>query len=181
MKYLTLFLFLGLISCKDNNPDKIEKIAFVTSGCLGVCPIFEIDVAANREAEFYAQAFNFPDDNEDKIMKGLYVAEIDRAQFNKITEALTLADFKSLPNPCGPDNIDDQDARLIVTYDGGKTKNVLIYGTYETVKLRPFIKLMFDLRFNQKWKKVALKDDWVMTPNSASPPLKLLKIPVDSL
>ena len=176
MKYLSVVFMLVLFSCKDNNPHKIEKIQFVTGMCFGSCPIFEIDIKANREAEFYAQGFNYADDDETKEIKGVFISEIDEVQYDKVIKSLNDVDFIKLPDHYGPDDTDVQDARLIVTYDGGKVKDITINHISEVTKFDIFRSVMFDLRFNQKWRRVKMSAGFnISTPISAGEMLPFIQ------
>ena len=123
----------------------IERIAYSTSGCFGTCPIFELDVRADRTATFNALSFN--------KRKGKFKSVVSKVKFDELIAALNYIDFPKLSDRYSVAWTDDQSSVLKITYDGGQTKTISDYGLIGTFGLSSFYQLLFDLRENQDWKK----------------------------
>ena len=132
----------------------IEKIQYDAEPCHGKCPTFEITINSDRSAWFIAQSFNFSgirrgiDDIE-----GVYKTTLSQADYDRITAFINYLDFPSLEDNYSFPQFHLPGAKLIITYDGGKTKTISDYGRIGTYGLRGLYKMMEDLRFNQNWGK----------------------------
>lgn len=153
------------IEYNPNPPShSITKIVYQTSQCFGTCPIFTLELNKKGSSSFRAKVFNFIDENdpkaEEKAMKnykkgeGNFTTQIRSADFEKIEKILNYINFPTLQDGYAVSWTDDQSSRLKITYDNGKTKTIEDYGLVGTYGLKSLYKMLFDLRFNQDWKKV---------------------------
>jgi hypothetical protein len=126
---------------------KIERIEFSTSPCYGTCPVFELDINADRKAQYHAISYN--------DTTGTYSAMIDRFDYTRITDILNYIDFPNLRDDYHVVWTDDQACSLTITYDDGKVKKISDYGEIGTHGLNMVYSLLYDLRKNQAWKLVA--------------------------
>lgn len=121
----------------------IEKLEYSTGFCFGSCPVFSIDISADRKSKLLGSNYNFPD--------GEYYTTIDSANYNMLTGLLNYIDFAALDTSYSVSWTDDQDCVLKITYDGGKVKKIEDYGLLGTFGLARVYTIFFDLRNNQKW------------------------------
>ncbi|MGC4103813.1 DUF6438 domain-containing protein [Ferruginibacter sp.] len=140
----------------NNHPsnDSIEKIEYEVSGCLGSCPSFSLVIKKNRLSFLDADYYNFKDwQRETGEMKGRYRTIVDDSTFETINNLLNYIDFSTLEERYYVDWTDDQIGSVKITYNNGKEKSIMDYGLIGTYGLARFHQLIFDLRFNQQWKK----------------------------
>lgn len=146
-----IYLFGDFIEDHKATPDhKIEKIEFVTSGCYGHCPIFEMTINSDKSAHWVAKSFNKIGKEE---YSGKYFSTITDHEFQQIMELLNYLDFQHLKKRYTVPWTDDQSCQLKITYNGGKIKTIRDYGLIGTNGLNRLYILLFDLRKNQKWQR----------------------------
>ena len=133
---------------------RIERIEFSTGPCYGSCPIFSLSLTKNGKSEFIPEAFNFSDDSYDEKGEGKYVCNLDGKKWNGLIELINYIDFTNLKQDYYVDWTDDQDCTLKVVYDNNKVKEVRDYGLIGTFGLKKLYQQLFELRFNQDWKKI---------------------------
>lgn len=131
---------------------KIEKIQFAAEPCFGKCPIFEIVVNQDRSAWFIAQAFNFSREWDEKG-EGSYKTTLKQEDYDRLISLVNYLDFTKMNDEYFLTATDLPGATLIITYDGGKKKEIHDYGKQGTYGLKALYRLMEELRFNQNWKK----------------------------
>lgn len=153
---------------------KIEKIQFATSMCYGLCPKFQMNVDAGRHAQFSAVAYNYHGEDESKTLSGFYTGTIDAKAYSQVVDILNYIDFEKLNGRYSVGYSDSQTVHFIITYDGGKTKDVYDYGLMGTYGLRRFYNLMFDLRFSQQWQPAEEPYDFEISTTFHTPPMKVL-------
>ena len=83
-----------------------------------------------------------------------FIKSIDKEKdYSKIVELLNYIDFPNLKDNYAVNLTDDQTCTLTIIYNNGKVKKIEDYGLIGTFGLDRFYSLMFELRFNQEWKK----------------------------
>jgi len=144
----------------------IQKIEYVTGMCYGTCPMFSIELNKNGASKFIAKAFNFTDENDPKVLdkayeilnkgknEGYFEVKIKDADFLNFEDILNYINFSTLEEDYAVRWTDDQSCTLTITYDNGKTKTIKDYGLSGTYGLKLLYQKLFDLRFNQDWKKI---------------------------
>lgn len=141
-----VFKFGGFVEQKAHSEAyKIETISFKTAGCYGTCPVFELEVEANKNAVYKPISFN-------EKKKGTYKTVVKQADFDELVGLLNYIDFPSLSDRYSVPWTDDQSAVLTITYDGGKVKTVIDDGLIGTFGLARVYQILFDMRGNQDWK-----------------------------
>ena len=138
---------------KNENPKqyKIQKIEYETFGCYGSCPIFQLSLNSDYSGKFRAEHFNF-EKSFQKGEEGNFSAKIDKTHYNQLVEILNYIDFPNLKNNYSVGWTDDQESKLKITYDNGKTKIISDYGLVGTYGLTRLHELLSELRHNQQWK-----------------------------
>lgn len=138
----------------NNNPKKydIEKIEYQTTMCFGTCPEFNIKIDKSKKAIFNAQTYNRKS-RKGKEIKGVFKTEIKENDYSEIVQLLNYIDFPNLKDNYSVNWTDDQSCTLSITYNNGKVKKIRDYGLIGTFGLDRIYNLMFELRFNQEWKK----------------------------
>ncbi|MEY8760998.1 DUF6438 domain-containing protein [Chryseobacterium tongliaoense] len=147
----------------EYNPEpkkySVEKIVFGTTGCFGTCPVFTLELNKDGSSEFFAKMFNFTKSLEKTSRKaikkgeGKFSREIKSEDFEKIENVLNYIDFPNLENDYVVSWTDNQSSSLIITYNNGQIKKIEDYDLVGTYGLKTLYKMLFDLRFNQDWKK----------------------------
>ncbi|GEN77393.1 DUF6438 domain-containing protein [Chryseobacterium hagamense] len=159
------YQFDGLV---EYNPTpshhSIQKIEFKTDMCFGTCPVFTLKLNTSGLSEFMAENYNFFKDGDPDFEKkshkafkkgeGTFKSEINRADFQNLENLLNYLNFTELKEHYAVNWTDSQTADLIITYDNGKIKKIKDYGLSGTYGLKRLYNLLFDMRFNQDWKKV---------------------------
>lgn len=141
----------------NQNPKKhiIKKIEYSTTGCLGTCPIFKLEINNDRTAFFIAENYNF-DDNQDHYTnkeEGNFKTTILENDFKELNEILNYIDFSNLKN-YSVTWTDDQSSTLKITFDNGKVKTIYDYGLVGTYGLKKTYEILYNLRKNQNWKSI---------------------------
>ena len=138
----------------NNNPKEysIEKIEYQTTMCYGTCPQFNIKIDKSKKAIFNAQTYNRKG-RKGKEIKGIFKTEIKENDYSEIVQLLNYIDFPNLKDNYYVNWTDDQSCTLTITYNNGKVKKISDYGLIGTFGLDRIYNLMFELRFNQDWKK----------------------------
>jgi len=132
----------------------IERIEFSTGPCFGTCPIFSLTLSINGKSEFTAEAYNFGDDSYDENVDGKYICNLEEKKWNELTELINYIDFANLEKDYAVNWTDDQSCTLKIVYDGNKIKEIRDYGLIGTFGLKKLYEQLFELRFNQNWKKI---------------------------
>ena len=158
------YQFDGLVEYHPNpSHHSIQKIEFTTDMCYGTCPVFTLKLNKSGSSAFIAENYNFfkrdDPDFEKKSHKafkkgeGTFKTEIKKADFLNLEILLNYLNFTELKEHYAVHWTDSQTATLIITYDNGKIKKVEDYGLSGTYGLKRLYNLLFDMRFNQDWKK----------------------------
>jgi len=71
-----------------------------------------------------------------------------------LTELINYIDFANLEKDYAVNWTDDQSCTLKIVYDGNKIKEIRDYGLIGTFGLKKLYEQLFELRFNQNWKKI---------------------------
>ncbi len=130
----------------------IEKIQYLTKGCFGTCPIFEITIDKNGKAKFVAEAFNFVE-KFTKEIEGRFKTTILASKYKSLVELLNYMNFPNLKNNYSSGEITDLPSSILkVTYNNGKVKVINDYGMSGTVELIQLYSIIDKLRFDQNWK-----------------------------
>ncbi|WP_378104262.1 DUF6438 domain-containing protein [Chryseobacterium sp. sg2396] len=159
------YQFDGLV---EYNPDpshhSIQKIEFRTDMCYGTCPVFTLELYKSGLSKFIAENYNFfkrdDPDFEKKSHKafkkgeGNFETKMKEADFQNLENLLNYINFSELENNYAVNWTDSQTATLIITYNDGKIKKIEDYGLSGTYGLKILYQILFDLRFNQNWKKL---------------------------
>ena len=131
----------------------IERIEFSTGPCFGTCPIFSLLLTKNEKSEFKAVAYNFGDDSWDENGEGKFICNLEEKKWVELTDLINYIDFLSLEEDYAVDWTDEQSCTLKIVYDNNKIKVIRDYGLMGTFGLKKLYQQLFDLRFNQDWKK----------------------------
>lgn len=137
---------------------RIKRIEFSTGPCFGTCPIFSLSLIKNGKSEFIPEANNFSKNNWDEDAKGKLICNIEEEKWNELTELINYINFANLKNDYAVNWTDDQSCTLKIVYDNNKTKVIRDYGLIGTFGLKNLYKQLFELRFNQEWKKINTVD-----------------------
>lgn len=163
MKYLfSLVVLLFTLSCatqNDKNANSIAKIEYKSTACFGFCPIFDMNINANRSATFEAIRFNFTEkptkDDFSKPNEGTFTGTIKAENYNELLSLIQAAKIETLDSKLGNRNVTDMPSAILkVTYKNGTIKEINDYGKRGTPELAAVYKYFESLRFNQDWKKV---------------------------
>lgn len=152
----------------NTQPEKhsIKSISYKTEPCYGTCPIFELELNKNDTSKFTAVIFNFIDDNDRKaentalknfnkgIKEGVFESQIKTSDFIALEELLNYINFSKLKDYYSISATDNAGSTLTILYDNGKTKEIGDYGLVGTYGLKNLYRILFDLRFNQEWRKI---------------------------
>ncbi len=159
------YQFDGLVEYNPNpSHHTIQKIEFTTDMCYGTCPVFTLELNKSGLSKFIAENYNFfnrdDPDFEKKSHKafkkgeGNFETKIKEADFQNLENLLNYLNFAELQDNYAVHWTDDQSVILTITYDNGKTKSIKDYGLSGTYGLKRLYQILFDIRFNQGWKKV---------------------------
>ena len=143
-------------SLHRQDENNIKKIQFSTSGCFGECPVFNLDLNKNDVSKFHAEWYNFKKSKNIKFKKEdkKFKTIISKIDFQQIEDILNYINFSELSKDYSVNWTDDQTSTLTIIYDDGKIKSIRDYGLVGTYGLKLLYKKLFDLRFNQNWKKM---------------------------
>lgn len=159
------YQFDGLVEYNPNpSHHSIQKIEFKTDMCYGTCPVFTLELNKSGLSKFIAENYNFfkrdDPDFEKKSHKafkkgeGNFETKIKEADLQNLENLLNYLNFTELKENYAVNWTDSQTANLVITYNDGKIKKVEDYGLSGTYGLKVLYNLLFDVRFNQDWKKV---------------------------
>ncbi|WP_336959311.1 DUF6438 domain-containing protein [Chryseobacterium contaminans] len=144
----------------------IKQIFYEAGPCYGTCPMFKLELNKNKVSKFTALAFNFIDDTNPEAAaqaignlnkgknEGVFESQINPSDFSAIEERLNYIDFPKLNNSYSISATDNPSSTLKIIYNTGKIKKIYDYGLAGTYGLKNLYKILFNLRFNQDWKKV---------------------------
>lgn len=124
---------------------KISKIEYETSECFGTCPVFKIEIDANRNTIYNAIEYN--------DLTGIYYSKISQDDYYTLIRLINYLDFPNLKDRYKVNWTDDQSYKLIITYDDGKTKTINDYGKAGTYGLIQVYDKLFDLRKKLEWEE----------------------------
>lgn len=131
----------------------IEKIEYLTMGCMGMCPVFSIDINKDGNAAFVARDYNYTLPwQKGELLNGTYKTTIKDEDFKELINILDYTDFPKLKNEYHVPWTCDDTGVIKITYNGGKTKTIVDYGAKGIYGLRIIHKMLSDLRINQQWK-----------------------------
>jgi hypothetical protein len=130
---------------RDEHIYSIEKIQFSTKKCFEDCPIFELEIKADKGIAYSAR--------ENNPQNGNFTTVMDTISYISLVGLLNYIDFPSLQNSYWADWTDDQTGDLIITYDHGKTKSIHDRGLAGSYGLFELYNQLFELRKSQKWKQ----------------------------
>ncbi|AZA93179.1 Uncharacterised protein [Chryseobacterium nakagawai] len=154
MKKDLIFKFGDFIEYNENpNSYSIEKIEYQTGSCFGTCPKFYISIDKNRNGLFKAEYYNINDAKSNQEIVGTFKTLITKTNYDEIIHLLNYIDFPKLQDRYSVNWTDDHSSTLKITYNNGKIKEIKDYGLIGTYGLDRVYSLLFDLRFNQDWKK----------------------------
>ncbi|MEN8121444.1 MAG: DUF6438 domain-containing protein [Bacteroidota bacterium] len=150
----TLFCWSGdfIEFKKKQNMYNIEKIKYQTTRCFGTCPQFYLEIDKLKNATLDAKYHNRKD-KKGKEIKGKYNAIIKDKDYDEIVKLLNDINFPNLNDNYAVAAKDYPTCFLTITYNNGKVKKIRDYGLNGTSGLKKLYNLMFELRFNQEWKK----------------------------
>lgn len=142
----------------------IQQIIYETEMCYGFCPIFKLELNKTGNSKFYADSYNFIDSKNPKsIRKAIGKIQKDNKNFEtlihendflELENLLNYIDFENLKDDYAVTWTDDQTSVLKIIYDNGKVKTIKDYGLSGTYGLKLLYQKLFDLRFNQDWRKI---------------------------
>ena len=140
----------------EYNPNPVtydfEKIEYSTTGCYGMCPIFELAIKKNGQATLLAKNYNYTEKwQKGTLLNGSYKTSIQDEQMKEITDLFNYLHFANLKDDYTVPWFDDQTGILKVTYNDGKVKTITDYGLQGTYGLKEVHDVLFKLRTNQKW------------------------------
>lgn len=138
-------LLAGCATGKMKNADNIEKVELSTSPCFGACPVFDMEIEGNGNAEYDAKRFN--------PVQGKYKAVIRKEQMDSLFGLIGKAKLMSLPNEYTQQITDMPTYRLSVQFRDGKSKSISDYGPMGPESLKEVYKFIFSLRDSQSWKQ----------------------------
>jgi Domain of unknown function (DUF6438) len=137
----TLVCHFGLLMEYNAHPTgdfRFEAIKVSTTRCFGSCPVFAMEIRADRGARYHAIAFN---DEE-----GEFRGSLSKKQFDTLTELLRYLPLDSLEANYRVNWTDDQTIFTEIRYNG-HIKKIEDYGKLGTMGLQR----LYDLFF--RWKK----------------------------
>ncbi|HLP12713.1 MAG TPA: DUF6438 domain-containing protein, partial [Flavobacteriales bacterium] len=146
MRHDTLIYKFGNFIELNRKPEKhkIKRVEFSTSGCFGICPVFEMAFNADRAATYNAINYN--------EQSGLYYGKIDTLSLATFTHLLNYIDFVHLKDSYEVSWTDDQSCTLKIIYDDDKVKTIYDYGLIGTRGLKLIYDKFFVMRNTQKWR-----------------------------
>ncbi len=135
----------------ENN--NINKIEFLTTPCFGTCPVFSLEINANGTSFLNAESYNYENEDEQSEIVGKFKTVIAKDKFDKILKALKQIDFSCLEKENDKFYEDMTSYTLTLTYNDNQVKEYVDKTQENSDELNALYKLLFDLRFNQKWEK----------------------------
>lgn len=154
LKKSLIYKYNDFIELNNNVTNlNIEKIEFETTGCYGICPVFKIIINQDKTAKFIAEKYNSETISDIEI-SGEFDSILNEEIFLEIYSLLNYIDFSNLGSNYIVPWSDDQTSILKITYNNGQVKVIEDYGLLGTFGLNRLYQILFDLRFNQDWKKL---------------------------
>jgi len=143
----TLIYKFGNFVELNKNPShyKIDSIQFRTSGCLGTCPIYKIEIDKNRNAQYTAIVYN--------PKQGKFESVLTKESYNKVIQLINYLSIDGLKDDYQVTWTDDQTAWLRIKFSDGTVKEIRDYGLIGTFGLSSLYQLFSELRENQDWKQ----------------------------
>ena len=157
MKYLFTLLALSLlVMCtSQKNLDKITAVEYKSGACFGFCPIYKMEINADKTAIFEAERFNFSRDTHSQENEGNFKGTIAAEKYSELMEKFAALKAKNLKNFYGNKNVTDlPTAYLTITYADGSIKKIEDYGKRGTPELQKLYEFFDDLRTSQNWTKI---------------------------
>ena len=125
-------------------PKLISEIYFENSCGMLACYIMKLTIDGEGNSTMIGGEYY-----EDKIK---FFCKIKNEQFKEIVELITYLNFNKLADGYSSLMSDAASVELNIKYDD-KLKEIYDYGFYGTLGLRRLYKMLFDLRFNQNWRR----------------------------
>lgn len=147
MKMIRLIPALLLFaSCATNNArnNDLEKVEFSAGPCFGACPIFEMKIDGNGNAELDAKRFN--------DITGNFKGTIKKAQMDSLAMLIKKADLLKLSDKYSARITDMPSYTLSVRFKDGKFKTIADYGPSGPEALKEIYRFITSLRQSQRWK-----------------------------
>lgn len=143
---IALLLLLG--SCALKKPEEknnIQKVQFSAGACFGTCPIFNMVIQENGNAEFDAKNFN--------DVEGKFKTVIQKPQLDSLFKLINQAKITSLKDHYDAEITCQPTYDLVVVFRDGKTKHISDYGPSGPDELGKIYSMLFSLRETQDWQK----------------------------
>ncbi|MFP9098838.1 DUF6438 domain-containing protein [Flavobacterium sp. RHBU_24] len=134
----------------------IEKVEYITTGCMGMCPVFSLNIGKDGNAAFVARDYNYTLPwQKGVLLNGTYKTKIKDKDLKELIDILEYTDFPNLKNDYHVPWTCDDTGAIKITYNGGKTKTIVDYGAQGTYGLRKLHSVFHQLRLNREWKFVS--------------------------
>lgn len=138
-----LFKFGAFIELSRKISRPIKSIFYETSGCLGGCPVFKMNIFKSGQAYYTASSFS------DK--EGNFQTKIKEQQLKEIFDLLSYLNLDHLENYYTESATDYPTCNLSIFFEDGSVKNINDYGEHGTLGLVKLYDLLFALREHQDW------------------------------
>jgi len=145
-------------------PKHIKRIEYEATGCLGHCPMFNMQINEAKEAVFLAKLFNYNRKNEQKRrknglksypqMKGVYKGKIKDKDYQHLLELINYTNLNDNENRGSFITTGSSKAILKIIYDDNQVFEISDYGKNCNYALKTIYYQIESLRLSQKWKKV---------------------------
>lgn len=122
----------------------IQKIAFSTTKCYGICPVFKLRINQNGAATYQAGEYN--------KKEGDFKATIEAGPLRELWALLNYLNFPKLNEYYAIGATDNPTCTLTIIYANGQVKTIEDYGEEGTFGLSRAYELLFALRTTQDWK-----------------------------
>lgn len=143
MKKLVSIVFLLLITSLGYS-QVFEKITFQTSYCFGTCPVYHLELKADRTFKLHAETVfleNSQTRELDSSKMGYFIGKIDQKMYDKFIAAFQQSDMCNLTF----DGVKCCDGSLIsmtVNYDGIQKELVSMFPPSQT---QPLIQVLYEI------------------------------------
>ena len=141
-KILPLLFFLTISSLVY--AQIFEKITFQTSYCFGTCPVYHLELKADKSFKLHAQTVFLENSQTralDSSKMGYFTGKIDQKAYNKFIAAFQQSDMCNLTF----DSVKCCDGSLIsmtVNYDGKQKELVSMFPPSQA---QPLIQVLYDI------------------------------------
>jgi hypothetical protein len=145
MRYLiSLVMLFQLIAC-SSKIESIEHVYFEAKPCEGKCPVFNMSIDSNRNANYNAIIFN--------NQEGSFFSQLGEKEYAELLRLLKESDFSEVADKYLSNVMDLPGYLLEVKYNGGRIKKIDDYGRQAPKKLQKVYDYIFKLRDSQHWEK----------------------------